>query len=91
MLVQVLLGVYSHKIKAAFDAKVEPQNTPWTRPLLPSYLHVYLGHALCILSIVNCALGLDLYDFIYDSTSARAMVRVATYDQLNKSTPVVGS
>lgn len=74
MILQSILGIVHHSVKEKYDATSPTK--PWVRPLLPSYLHVYLGHLLTMVSLFNLALGFDFYDFIYGSRVARVMVWV---------------
>jgi len=61
---QVILGIVHHVLLDRFK-KSKSHGDVWVRPVIPSYIHVYLGWILILMSLFQCALGCDLYAQTY--------------------------
>lgn len=64
-LVQGLLGWLAHVYKARWGKTATADGDKWARPVLPSYLHVYLGWTLIVLAWVQCFWGFEIYAYIF--------------------------
>lgn len=74
MIFQVAFGVVHHLLLGRFNT-ASGNGASWVRPVLPSYIHVYLGWTLVVLALINCAFGCDMYGAIYDKVGNGSRAR----------------